>query len=86
MALRALAVVARARPEELYFPQAWLDAHPRPWTPALSLGMLARVRAARRGPRPYVAGPRPGRNDPCPCDSGRKFKRCHELGAGRGGR
>jgi len=21
----------------------------------------------------------PGRNDPCPCGSGRKFKHCHEL-------
>jgi hypothetical protein len=25
---------------------------------------------------PTVRGPRPGRNDPCPCGSGRKFKRC----------
>jgi hypothetical protein len=22
-------------------------------------------------------GPKPGRNDPCPCGSGLKFKRCH---------
>ena len=22
-----------------------------------------------------------GRNDPCPCDSGKKFKRCHGVGA-----
>ncbi|HVF58652.1 MAG TPA: SEC-C metal-binding domain-containing protein [Thermoanaerobaculia bacterium] len=22
-------------------------------------------------------GPRIGRNDPCPCGSGRKFKKCH---------
>lgn len=21
--------------------------------------------------------PKPGRNDPCPCGSGRKFKKCH---------
>jgi hypothetical protein len=27
-------------------------------------------------PRPVVHGPRPGRNDPCPCGSGRKYKRC----------
>jgi predicted O-linked N-acetylglucosamine transferase (SPINDLY family) len=26
--------------------------------------------------------PRPGRNDPCPCGSGRKFKRCCDTGAG----
>ncbi len=24
-----------------------------------------------------AAEPRPGRNDPCPCGSGRKYKRCH---------
>jgi preprotein translocase subunit SecA len=23
------------------------------------------------------AGPRLGRNDPCPCGSGRKYKKCH---------
>jgi hypothetical protein len=27
-------------------------------------------------PPPVVHGPRPGRNDPCPCGSGRKYKRC----------
>lgn len=27
-------------------------------------------------PKPVVAGPRAGRNDPCPCGSGKKFKRC----------
>ena len=25
---------------------------------------------------PFHAGPRPGRNDPCPCGSGRKYKQC----------
>lgn len=26
--------------------------------------------------QPFKAGPRPGRNDPCPCGSGRKYKQC----------
>jgi preprotein translocase subunit SecA len=26
---------------------------------------------------PVSAGPRIGRNDPCPCGSGKKFKQCH---------
>lgn len=26
--------------------------------------------------QPFKAEPRPGRNDPCPCDSGRKYKHC----------
>ncbi|WP_430700914.1 SEC-C metal-binding domain-containing protein [Pontivivens nitratireducens] len=25
---------------------------------------------------PFKAGPRPGRNDPCSCGSGRKYKKC----------
>ncbi len=32
-------------------------------------------------PTPSVALPRVGRNDPCPCGSGRKYKKCH-LAAG----
>jgi preprotein translocase subunit SecA len=34
----------------------------------------APVAAARR---PAVAGPKVGRNEPCPCGSGRKYKHCH---------
>ena len=28
------------------------------------------------GPPPYIAPPSVGRNDPCPCGSGKKFKKC----------
>jgi preprotein translocase subunit SecA len=28
-------------------------------------------------PAPLTSGPRIGRNDPCPCGSGKKFKQCH---------
>ncbi|MCU0788557.1 MAG: DUF1186 domain-containing protein [Verrucomicrobia bacterium] len=28
------------------------------------------------GEKPYIAPPKVGRNDPCPCGSGRKFKKC----------
>ncbi|MFM7497258.1 MAG: SEC-C metal-binding domain-containing protein, partial [Bacteroidota bacterium] len=28
-------------------------------------------------PPPLRVGPKIGRNDPCPCGSGRKFKACH---------
>ena len=27
--------------------------------------------------KPIIADNRPGRNDPCPCGSGKKFKYCH---------
>jgi preprotein translocase subunit SecA len=26
---------------------------------------------------PIVTGPKIGRNDPCPCGSGKKYKQCH---------
>ncbi len=35
------------------------------------------TREARLGPAPYKsASPKVGRNDPCPCGSGRKYKHC----------
>ena len=40
----------------------WLHAAPQ------------RLQAARR---PVRAAPEPGRNDPCPCGSGQKYKKCH---------
>ena len=27
-------------------------------------------------PTPYIAPPKVGRNDPCPCGSGKKYKKC----------
>ena len=28
------------------------------------------------GPKPIMADPKVGRNDPCPCGSGKKYKKC----------
>ncbi len=40
------------------------------------------TRAVREGPAPFVATtPKPGRNDPCPCGSGKKYKQCCLLKA-----
>ena len=33
-------------------------------------------------PSPRHVEPTPGRNDPCPCGSGRKYKKCHGAAAG----
>jgi SEC-C motif-containing protein len=38
-------------------------------------------REARLGPAPYKAAPKVGRNDPCPCGSGKKYKQCCLLKA-----
>ena len=47
----------------------------------------SRPNAAPVGPRPQGPvgpirneGPRIGRNDPCPCGSGKKYKNCHGRG------
>jgi len=34
------------------------------------------TRAVRTGPAPIRSTPKPGRNDPCPCGSGKKYKQC----------
>jgi len=34
----------------------------------------------QRKTQPIIAGPRIGRNDPCPCGSGKKYKNCHGRG------
>ncbi len=34
----------------------------------------------KQRPMPGVNGPKVGRNDPCPCGSGKKFKNCHGRG------
>ena len=34
----------------------------------------------QRRPEPIKAAPRIGRNDPCPCGSGKKYKNCHGRG------
>ena len=33
--------------------------------------------AEQAGAQPAAAGPKVGRNDPCPCGSGKKYKHCH---------
>ena len=38
-------------------------------------------REVRLGPAPVRSAPKPGRNDPCPCGSGKKYKQCCLLKA-----
>jgi preprotein translocase subunit SecA len=37
--------------------------------------------AAPEAPKPIIRGPKIGRNDPCPCGSGKKYKKCCGLKA-----
>jgi preprotein translocase subunit SecA len=43
--------------------------------PSGGQSVMAKVMGTRR--EPVVAGQKVGRNEPCPCGSGRKYKKCH---------
>jgi len=37
---------------------------------------ISEVQRLLNPPKPIETGPKVGRNDPCPCGSGKKFKKC----------
>lgn len=71
----ALPLVARAAPEDFQVPAAvrrgWRRLDFR-----THMGAVIDEMRPHLGPRVARAQPRPGRNDPCSCGSGRKFKKC----------
>jgi hypothetical protein len=68
--------IARYRAEDFYLPERWLKELHQAWNPELTMGHLRAVRAYFSRPTPHVAEKAPGRNDPCTCGSGVKFKKC----------
>ncbi|MGK5444884.1 preprotein translocase subunit SecA [Micromonospora sp. URMC 105] len=85
---RGAVVVERPEQEAPALGVGRSDAPPRPAAPrrpvgAGTSGQAAAARAAGRGPAQGEAEAGPSRNAPCPCGSGRKYKRCH--GAPNGG-
>ncbi|HEY7792210.1 MAG TPA: SEC-C metal-binding domain-containing protein, partial [Vicinamibacterales bacterium] len=82
--------VRRAAPMVMNNPSAGVPAFAGAAAPAPAAGEPA---ASRQAP-PRAGGddakvqtvrrdtPKVGRNDPCPCGSGRKYKKCHGAGAG----
>ena len=63
--------------EAMYYPRAVVEALPpvdlAPWTQQCFTRMR---KEDGRATRPVTVPPKPGRNDPCPCGSGQKYKRC----------
>ena len=50
--------------------------------PARKSGRAPLIAAAAVAAKPFVrAGEKVGRNDPCPCGSGKKYKKCHGANA-----
>jgi hypothetical protein len=68
--------LARCEAEDLHPPKSWLDLTRHGWTRDQSLVLIENGVAYWGKNRPHVAAPTPGRNDPCPCGSGKKYKKC----------
>jgi hypothetical protein len=68
--------LARCEAAELYPPRAWTEAARRRWIRGFSEHLINNGIDYWGRDGPLVAEARPGRNDPCPCGSGKKYKKC----------
>ena len=69
--------LARAEAEDLYLPRDLLEAGLGcPFDPENAVELAQELHAHRGRPAPVRAASKVGRNDPCPCGSGKKFKKC----------
>jgi hypothetical protein len=61
-----------------FYPEAEVLAAVPPWSPADTVDLLAGAVGVGVAPTntPVAAAPKVGRNAPCPCGSGKKYKRC----------
>jgi hypothetical protein len=67
---------ARARPEDFFLPRDLEAGVHSQWEPSVSKGLLDAVGFQDTKAVAHVAPPTPGRNEPCACGSGKKFKKC----------
>jgi hypothetical protein len=68
--------VAECEAEDFYYPEDFLRHVREPWTPEKSIQMIECEREARGIQKTVTVEKTPGRNDPCPCGSGKKYKKC----------
>jgi hypothetical protein len=73
--------LVRLKADEFYVPRPYLKLFNRTWNVERSIGLIEPRRQidqlASSAPRATPpAAQRPGRNDPCPCGSQKKYKRC----------
>jgi SEC-C motif len=71
-----LPAICRSEASRMYLPARWAEHVTRPWTVARTRALIERYIENFPNQSPKVAPARPGRNDPCQCQSGKKFKRC----------
>jgi hypothetical protein len=77
--------LARAEATELYLPADIVDALRRPWSMESTIRLLEMPRREDGVRAPRRVEKTPGRNDPCPCKSGKKYKRCCGAAGVKGG-
>ena len=68
--------LARCEAEDFYHPHDYYRHVSRPWRPEDTLSLIDHDREKRGERKPVKVEPTPNRNDPCPCGSGKKYKRC----------
>ena len=71
--------VREVDPEPAHQKQNYVESHEDLNDPDMAAAAAQDTRAAQPQ-QPHVADKGPGRNDPCPCGSGKKFKNCHGAG------
>lgn len=69
-------VISRLDAEALYFPRSFLQEFNFPFRPKFVTELLEKEEALYGPHKPVTAEPRPGRNDPCHCGTGKKYKKC----------
>ncbi len=68
--------LARCEMEDFYHPHDYNRFAQAPWKPADTIALIDRERKVRAKNKPVKVEKAPSRNDPCPCGSGKKYKRC----------
>lgn len=74
--LTATTWLAHAEAHELYLPAPYAEALASRWQPSDTLDLVRRWEKHNGKPKPVRAEPSVGRNAPCPCGSGKKYKHC----------
>ena len=77
MCVISMVALAREPPEMLYLPRDYLACVRGPWNEDDSERLVKRARDAVGVQKPVQVEEKPGRNDPCSCGSGKKYKKCH---------
>ncbi len=67
---------APSEPENLQTNESEIEGHLTGGSEAINLSELGKKKNTPRT-KPVPSTPRAGRNDPCPCGSGKKYKKCH---------